>query len=57
VCGFQRLGAYYNFRHVVLKGLDGNILTELGKASESILMLQSMTLYRLTYNEDVQHIV
>jgi len=39
------------------KDLNGNISTELGKASESMLMLQSMTLYRLTYIEDVSHIV
>jgi len=53
VCGFQRLGAYYNFRHVVFKDLDGSISKELGKASESMLMLQSMALYRLTCIEDV----
>jgi hypothetical protein len=37
----------------VFKDLDGNISTELGKASESMLMLQSMTLYRLTCIENV----
>jgi hypothetical protein len=29
VCGFQRLGAYFNFRPVAFKDLDGNISTEL----------------------------
>jgi hypothetical protein len=45
-------------KHITTSGMwfsdfEGNISTELEKASESMLMLQSMTLYRLTCTEDV----